>query len=163
KRLAGARRGGTSGRAAPRRRALRRRPCAAVRRRRGVLRVLDPVGPPHAYAVPGRARARPGPLSGSARRRAALPLEGPVPPHDRPRRRCLAERLRARAAARSARRRPSARFRLAARDDGGVHRLRALHRGVGHAQPAWSFSRRSRLTTFGSALPPVSFITWPTR
>ena len=28
---------------------------------------------------------------------------------------------------------------------------------------ACSFSRSSRLTTFGSALPCVSFITWPTR
>ena len=27
----------------------------------------------------------------------------------------------------------------------------------------FSFSRRRRLTTFGSALPPVSFITWPTK
>ena len=36
-------------------------------------------------------------------------------------------------------------------------------RGGDARDHACSFSRSSRLTTFGSALPCVSFITWPTR
>jgi MFS family permease len=88
----------------------------------------------------------------------------------------LEHATRARRPVRSARGRIAAQLRVAARHDRRLHRLDARGSRRRHVQlldpvgaaargPRYScsFSRRSRLTTFGSALPPVSFITWPTR
>ena len=114
------------------------------------------------------------------RGRHRLPRRRRPRPADRPRR--TASRARSRSAALPLgplAAGPAARFVLRADDRRDLRGLSCLLLArVRDAQPVdseraeprrarrpsyWSFSRSSRLTTFGSALPPVSFITWPTR
>ena len=116
--------GGAARRTAARRRALRARPRAPVRRRRALVRVLDPLAARDANAVPGGTRASIVVAALAARRGLPLRLEPAVP--------------------------ADVRVPLRARE---LHRARRAARGGRHRHGAGAVGRRGRSCSSQSSAP----------